>query len=141
MRCARTYEIACLRRAFVSPEPSPPDKESRRWPDRVRDVIAAAEEVASFVQGHSFDSFRNDARTVKAVLADFAIIGEAVMHIPEPVRAKVQQVPWRQIRAMRNIIAHVYFGVDLQKVWTTATVDIPVLIPQMQELLKLAPSE
>ena len=78
---------------------------------------------------------------MKAVLADFAIIGEAVMHIPEPVRAKVQQVPWRQIRAMRNIIAHVYFGVDLQKVWTTATVDIPVLIPQMQELLKLAPSE
>lgn len=44
----------------------------RAWPDRVRDILTAIHEIESFIDGMAFDDFREDAKTLKAVLANFA---------------------------------------------------------------------
>jgi uncharacterized protein with HEPN domain len=49
----------------------------------------------------------------------FYVIGEAVRNIPDEIRDKHPDVDWRQINALRNIIAHVYFGIDLNKSGTS----------------------
>ncbi len=41
------------------------------------------------------------------------------------MQATTPQIPWRKMKAMRNIAAHEYFGLDLATVWQTATADVP----------------
>jgi uncharacterized protein with HEPN domain len=116
----------------VSPKPAPP---ARPWRQRVQDMIDAIDETASFVAGMSFEQFRSDAKTQKAVLANFAIIGEAVAHVPPDVQAAAPDIPWAKARARRNIIVHVYFGVELSIVWDTVGKDLPALREQLAALL------
>lgn len=37
---------------------------------------------------------------------------------------------------MRNILIYAYFAVDLDTLWKTTTVNLPVLIPQLEEILR-----
>ena len=50
----------------------------RKWPRRIEDILDAIEEIRSFVLNLAYDEFRRDAKTVKAVAADLAIIGFVV---------------------------------------------------------------
>ena len=94
---------------------------------RAGDIIEAIDEIESFVSGMTFEQFAADTRTCKAVLADFAIIGEAAMHLPADAVSTAPHINWRQIRRMRNIIVHVYFGIDYRIVWQTIKDDLPPL--------------
>lgn len=44
------------------------------------------------------------------------------------------QIPWRNMRGMRNRIAHGYFDIDLDVVWDTVTIALPELILQLKSL-------
>ena len=69
-----------------------PRKPARDWPLRVQDIIDASAQIGRFVQGHTLESFMKDEKTVMAVLADFAIIGEALVHVPDAVKARAPEV-------------------------------------------------
>jgi uncharacterized protein with HEPN domain len=113
-----------------------PEKNLRAWPQRVRDMIDAAREIRSFVAGMTFEQFAADARTQKAVLADFNIIGEAAAHVPESVKEANPIVAWRQARSTRNIIVHVYFAVDQRTVWDTIQNDLPKMEQELAQVLE-----
>jgi len=107
----------------------------RRWTDRVQDSLEAMAEIQSFTQDMDFGTFEIDAKTIKAVLLDFIIIGEAVHSIPDDVRAAHPEVPWHLMRAMRNRLVHVYFSVDPNIVWDTIQNDLPPLVEPLKRLL------
>ncbi len=52
-----------------------------------------------------------------AVLRNLEIIGEAAKHIPEDVRAQMPAIEWRKIAGLRDIVVHVYFGIDDDIIW------------------------
>ncbi len=54
-------------------------------------------------------------------------IGELVGNLTEDFRKEHPAVPWRQIKAMRNIVAHNYGSVDPETTWEIITGDIPGL--------------
>ena len=56
---------------------------------------------------------------------------------PEALSENVQ-IPWRLIRAMRNVYAHDYERTKLETVWQTVTEDIPALKSQLQSILDAA---
>lgn len=56
-------------------------------------------------------------------------IGELVGKLTEEFRRQHPAVPWRQIKAMRNIVAHSYGSVDPETTWEIMSDDIPVLKP------------
>jgi uncharacterized protein with HEPN domain len=62
-------------------------------------------------------------------------VGEAANGLSPSIRDLAPEIPWRQIRGLRNILAHAYFSVDLAAVWTTATTDIPDLGRRTRALL------
>jgi len=107
----------------------------RAWPDRVRDILTAIQEIETFIGGMAFDDFRDDAKTLKAVLANFAIIGEAARHVPDDVCAVHADIPWKSMRAMRNFVVHVYFGVEPAIVWKTVHDDLPKLRRQLEQII------
>lgn len=75
---------------------------SRNWQNRINDVLAAIAEIRDFTNGITFEEFQGDRKTVRAVLYDLAIIGEAVRSIPPDVEAAHPEIPWDDVCGMRN---------------------------------------
>ncbi len=82
-----------------------------------------------------FAAFACDAKTVKAVLADFAVIGEAARHVHTEVVAAHPDVPWRAMVGMRNVVIHAYFSVEPSILWETIQHDLPPLIASIERAL------
>lgn len=77
--------------------------------------------------GKSFDIFKNVDIFRNAVGMAIMQIGELSNHLSEEFRISHSDVPWKQIRGMRNMFAHDYYGIDIEAIWRTAVDDIPVL--------------
>ena len=107
----------------------------RDWRLRVSDILDSITKIQEYVAGLTFEMFRHNEMAVDAVVRNLEIIGEAARHIPAEVEAISPDIPWNDMRAMRNIIAHEYFGIDRLVVWETAAHDLPPLIPTLEKLL------
>lgn len=107
----------------------------RFWQDRLRDTLEAVEEIFAFTSGMDAHALAADAKTLKAVLANFAIVGEAATHLPEEVTIRYPDVPWRAMRAMRNFVIHAYFSIEPAIVWETIQNDLPSLAASLRTIL------
>jgi uncharacterized protein with HEPN domain len=107
----------------------------RDWKIRISDILQAIEEILELTRGLSEAQFARDTRTVKAVLYNFAVIGEAARHVPPEVQEEWPQLPWREMSDMRNVVIHEYFGVDLDILWETIHQELPPLVPLLREIL------
>ena len=97
----------------------------RRWRFRLRHILEALEKIQDYVKGMSLEEFLADTRTSDAVLRNLEIVGEAARLVPEEVTARYHLVPWADMRAMRNIVAHEYDRVDLRTIWEAVQQDRP----------------
>jgi uncharacterized protein with HEPN domain len=108
-----------------------------RLGDYLDPMRQAATDALIFVEGLSKEEFVDDKRTQQAVIMSLIIIGEAATKImdrfPE-FSTQNTQVPWRNMRGMRNRIAHGYFDINLDVVWETVQAALP-------ELLKVLPTD
>ena len=109
----------------------------REYRDYINDIAESIDDAISFIDGMAYGEFQKDKKTINAVARSIEIIGEASNNVPKPVRDKAPDVPWAEIKGMRNMIAHEYFGVDNKVVWDTIKHDLPKLKPQIAELLKI----
>ena len=73
------------------------------------------------------ERFRSEEVTVFAVVRALEIIGEATKRIPDDVKERYSGLPWREMAVLRDKLIHDYFGVNLDVVWKTDTVDLPSL--------------
>ena len=101
-----------------------------------KDIFEAMGAVQTFVEGMDFDLFVGDDKTTSAVVRKLEIIGEAAKNVPETIRQKYPQVPWRDMAGMRDRIIHAYFAVDYVVVWDTLKIDIPPLQLVIAQILK-----
>lgn len=63
-------------------------------------------------------------------------IGEAARYISGELRDRYPQIPWAEIVAIRNIVVHEYFRVDIDEVWATIERDLPRLDRQIQQIVQ-----
>ena len=56
--------------------------------------------------------------------------------MPEDVVAARPQIPWARMRGMRNLAVHEHFGIDVNVLWDTVTINLSALLPPLRELLK-----
>ncbi|MEW5761156.1 MAG: DUF86 domain-containing protein [Candidatus Thermoplasmatota archaeon] len=104
--------------------------------DYIQDVIDATNKSMEFVGGMEFKDFIQDDKTVFAVIRAIEVIGEAVKNIPDDVKEKYPEIPWRNMTGMRNKLIHAYFGADIKRVWKTIKEEIPPLKPVFEKMLK-----
>lgn len=71
-----------------------------------------------------------------AVIRRIEIIGEAVKNIPDGIKGKYPEIPWKEIAGMRDILIHEYFGIDLELTWEVVTRDIPDLKTKLLRMRK-----
>lgn len=78
--------------------------------------------------GNSVECFMSDAIYRNAVSMAEYQIGELSGRLSEDFKEQHQtEIPWKEIRGMRNIFAHNYLEMDKTKIWSVAVNDIPVL--------------
>jgi uncharacterized protein with HEPN domain len=99
----------------------------------MRDSAAA---IGEYINGIGQAAFYKNAEKQDAVLRRLEIIGEAAGRISPEVQKEFPAIPFREIRGMRNIIAHDYGEVDLERVWETAQGDIPYLLETLERALR-----
>ena len=84
----------------------------------------------------SIEGLLADSRTSAAIWRNLEIIGEAARLVPDNITSRHHQIPWDDMRAMRNVVAHEYDRLNLRTVWDTIHSDLPPLV-----LLLLQPLE
>lgn len=103
--------------------------------ERLRDILEAIERIERYA-ARGRDEFIKDELIQTWVVHHIQIIGEAARKLSEEVRAEYDQVPWPVIIAMRNILVHDYFSVDIEEVWSTVDRNLPALKANISSILE-----
>lgn len=101
-------------------------------------ILEAISRINGYVKDIDYDQFKKDEKTVRAVLYDLAVIGEAARKISDEFRNKHPEIPWKMIWDMRNVLIHDYTGVEYPTVWKTIQKDIPDLRQMVDSLIDSA---
>ena len=83
----------------------------------LKDILNAIERIETYTCNGK-EEFLNSPSLQDATLFRLQTIGEAVNQLPNELKEKHSEIPWRQIVGFRNLLAHVYWQVDLNTVWT-----------------------
>lgn len=111
----------------------------RRWMDYLDHMIEAAKLIEVYLEGLDNSEFMTDKRTQQAVIFNLIVIGEAATKLLNEQAKVIEQypeIPWKNMKGMRNRIAHGYFDIDLEIVWETAVTAIPQLVKQLTHIRK-----
>jgi uncharacterized protein with HEPN domain len=76
-----------------------------------------------------------DEKTLYAVVRALEIVGEAAKRIPQDIRDRYPQVPWRSMVGIRDKLIHDYVSVNLEVVWRTFTEDLPPLLLMIEHVI------
>lgn len=109
---------------------------ARDWRGRIEDILEAIGNLQEYVEGMTAQEFEADKKTVRAAAYDIGVIGEAARSIPPEVRERWPEVPWPKMQAIRNVVMHEYFRVDVGILWQTIKQDLPPLVPLLRTILE-----
>lgn len=102
----------------------------------ISDILEQMMDALEFVQGMTYEQFVKDKKTINAVLRSIEVIGEATKNVPESIRARYPDIPWKEMAGMRDKVIHFYFGVDPEIVWLVVSERIPELKPRLERVLQ-----
>lgn len=106
----------------------------RDWKLFLDDILEAAGRIIQYAEDMTFETFLSDHRTYDAVVRNLEIIGEAAKNIPSEIRANYPDIEWRKISGLRDILAHVYFGLDDEVLWDIVENKLVELVQQISAM-------
>lgn len=101
------------------------------WDLFIQDMRHFCQKVMHYTAGFTAEQFENNELVNDAVLRNLELLGEAAKQIPETVRHRHPQVPWRRIAGLRDVLAHAYFGLEDETIWSIVTSSVPALALQL----------
>ena len=104
--------------------------------DYLQDIARHAKIGERMIEDLEFDDFANDEVKVLAALQILEIIGEASKKVPDSLKRKYPEIPWKDVAGTRDKLIHGYFDVDLEVVWRSLLEDLPPLRWTVQRMLE-----
>ncbi|MCZ7358233.1 MAG: DUF86 domain-containing protein [Candidatus Methanoperedens sp.] len=107
----------------------------RTYEAYLKDILEAIRKIEKYTQNMSYEDFLKDELIQDGVLKNLEVIGEAVKNIPDEIKHKKQDIEWKKIAGLRDILTHEYFGINFEIVWDVTTNKLPDLKNNTQALL------
>jgi uncharacterized protein with HEPN domain len=101
----------------------------------LEDILTSMLRILEYTENMTLDEFRHNQMVVDAVVRNFEIIGEASKNIPEEIKIRYPEVPWKKMYGLRNLISHQYFGVDYEMIWEIARSNLPNNINDLRKVV------
>jgi len=102
---------------------------------KCEDMRIHAERARKFMGKRLLEEFLSDDMAQAAVIRCVEVLGEAARQVSEDTRRRATAIPWTQIVGMRNILAHDYGAVDLERVYIVVTEDLSELLEHIKKLI------
>ncbi len=103
----------------------------------VLDIKEAVDKILSYTKNiNDCIEFEKNILVFDAVLMNVVVIGEAVGRLSDPFKDEHDNIEWAKIKGLRNIIAHDYFGIDIEEIWQIIDGTIPEFLVQIDVVLK-----
>lgn len=105
----------------------------------VWDMLEAAREAVSFLDGVTFDSYRANQMLTRAVERSIQIIGEAANRVSANFRTAHPEIPWQKAASQRHVLVHDYGEIDQERIWNLVRNQLPSLIENLEAVMTRYP--
>jgi len=92
--------------------------------ERLNHIIEAIDNILEFIDGKSFDVYKQDKILRFAVIKNLEIIGEAAYLLTKDFKAKHNSVEWADMIGMRHILVHGYYQIRDEFIWDTIETEL-----------------
>ncbi len=93
----------------------------------IEHIQSSVNRIQSYTSGLNLDLFLENHMVQDAIVRQLEVIGEATKRISQDFRDQHQDIPWKDMAAMRDKLIHHYMGVDLISVWGVISEVLPDL--------------
>lgn len=109
---------------------------SRDEQARLRDISDAIVAIREHLVGAGKEARGENAALLHdALLFQFVVIGEAVKNLAPETRESEPDIPWADIAGLRDLIAHEYFRIEIDRVLAIVERNLPPLERAIERLL------
>ena len=103
--------------------------------ETVQKILKCIEKIENYCANISFEEFSRNTLLSDACVFNLSQIGEFTTRLEPEFLQNHSNIPWHQIKGLRNRIVHDYNGVSTILVWEIISEDLPVLKNQIDSLL------
>lgn len=100
------------------------------------DILKSIKKIEKYTKGVSLIQLKKKDLVVDGVARNLEIIGEAAKNISADIKNKYPDVEWKKIAGLRDILAHEYFGIDIDVMWDIVKNKLPDLKERSLRILK-----
>ncbi len=100
----------------------------------LHDILFSIGLIEQYVSGISFHTFEDSYDIQDKVMRRLEIIAEAAKKLPEEIRSQYEDIPWKSIIGLRNVIAHNYDDVNLKEIWEIVSHHLPETKKQIEQM-------
>lgn len=100
------------------------------------DILESIGRIEKSIKNVSRAEFNRDVDKQDATVHRIEIIGEAAKRVPQEIRDRFPQIPWRDVSRTRDKIIHHYDQIDLDEIWDIIKIDLLPLKKQVKEALR-----
>lgn len=81
---------------------------------------------------HTSDELYADRMRFNSVIEEMTQVQECARRLSDDFRSATPELPWNELRGLRNILVHEYDGIDVEALYATATRDAPALAERLR---------
>ncbi len=100
----------------------------------VEHVLDCIDRIDQYTKGGK-SHFISSRLVQDAVVRNLQVLAESTQRLSDPIKRRYPEVDWRGLSGFRNVLAHGYLGLDIERVWDLIEVKLPMLRTNMQQIL------